>query len=175
MKNILVNILFASICISCHSQKSGSTDDSWSLQDEVKIADIIKNDIHCIVDLKNILDRINLTLSEDTPLFDTIKLRKGTSVGSKKIPFYYLHLSSNDVNKQMVRYVVKKDNALYLKNAKDDDNIYMQFYVTCEGVENCFPRLYYESENPAWICRENPTCIVNTDETNICSTSVTLF
>ena len=156
---IFIVIIFTA---NCFSQK---TTKSYKLVNRTLIAKINENDrINFILDKNILLNTINRELDEAFKSFDEISLKSETHK-EENFKYYYLELKSKTSNKTFVKWLINRNNELYYENSDDEKYSSLNFFVICEGNENCFPRLFFNENKYFWICRENPICV--TEEESI--------
>jgi hypothetical protein len=72
---------------------------------------------------------------------------------------YYLQLSKNGSNKKLVKWLHNKESKLFIEDVTSKKYERMGNYVSCEGEDECFPRLMMEKGQLIWSCRELAICV----------------
>jgi hypothetical protein len=144
---------------------SQKTIETYKLENRTLVATINENnEINFILDKNILLNTINKELNEDFKSFDEISLKNETHK-QENFEYYYLELKSKKSNKTFVKWLIKRNNELYYEDSEDEKYSSLNFFVICEGNENCYPRLFFDEEKYFWICRETPICV--TEEESI--------
>lgn len=165
----MIVLPFLAINLQCSNKN-----DDIKLEDELLLATLEGGKVIYSFDKSILLDKVNKEFVQDSLKFDTVELKLQKSIGDKSEQFYCMLFKSNTQNLQMVRYVVYEKNKFYFKNAKNEDEAYLQYYVACMGISECFPRLYVDNQKLSWICRDHPNCAPSTDE-NFCQTTTSII
>ena len=138
---------------------SQKTIESYKLENKTLIAKIFENSkIDFILDKNILLNTINKQLNENLKSFDEINIKSGTHK-QENFKYYYLELKTKASNKTFVKWLVNRNNELYYEDSENEKYSSLNFFVICEGNENCYPRLFFDGEKYFWICRENPVCV----------------
>lgn len=157
----ILAVLFATYSAAAQMQKKEAFDVKLPVA-EINDGALIEN-----ADAKAILKEVNINLFGKNNVLHTLTVLSGTTLGEKQETYYYMKLSSKDKTINIVRLLYKHDGKLYLEDSDGSFDI-RDYYISCEGSDSCFPRLFYSDGRYIWSCRDTLVCIISDDEENKC-------
>lgn len=161
-----------------YSLMSQTSDESNKLLTGKKlIAEMIDNKISLKIKKEEFIKLINDSLFSKTPIIDDLEIKKDVTLGDEKIEFYFLRFYSNSKNINLVRWLFKDNHKLYIdKTYNSEIYTYKDFYVSCEGVDSCKPRLFFIDSFYFWGCGDFIGCVTEEEANkNKCVRIVTAF
>ncbi|MGX7668775.1 hypothetical protein [Flavobacterium pedocola] len=151
-------VIFIVILFSAKSF-SQKTIETYKLENKTLVARISENSkIDFILDKNILLNTVNEQLNESFKSFDEIDIKSGTH-NQENFKYYYLELKSKVSNQTLVKWLSNRNNKLYYEDSEDAKYSSLNFFVICEGNENCYPRLFFDGDKYFWTCRETPICV----------------
>lgn len=128
-----------------------------NLTDNVIVGEINDNKISVLIDEKDFIVKIN---KETKKNYDKLVIDDDITLGDKKSKYFYIKIYSSVQNISIVRWLKHIDGKLWMLNSKDPENYQLEdFYVSCEGTDVCFPRLFSVGNKLFWSCREDYACV----------------
>lgn len=144
---------------SCYSQSHVTNSNQIQLGEKLLIGEVIKNDTRVLIDKDNFITEINKVFFKGQVIIDNLQINADYSIGDKKIKYYYLSLTSSNRSVTIVRWLFNYNGKLFIDNVPDREIFtYQDLYVTCEGNENCKPKLFELGKGFSWSCKDFVGC-----------------
>ena len=172
MKSFIYLIFF--VFTSCQSKSQNRKEfKSISLADEVLVGKLQYNKFKILLNKIDYINAINNNLfPEENNIIDSVSIKTGVTLGEKNIKYYYVDFYSSEKNLHVVRWLNLRNGNLYFDLSKDEEYPYEEYYITCNGISLCEPRLFFSDNKYIWSCREILGCF---SPKEICEMSVTIF
>lgn len=149
---------------------------TYDLSKKITIAEIDNGNLEVLIDTKAFLNTVNKEIQGKDSQLHKIGIKKGTSLGDEQREFFYIIMSSGEKNIHVVRLLHSRNGKVFMKTASGLRGFTSyDFFIGCEGNENCYPRMFYLDGKFTWSCREKPVCVSDEEAArNPCMSSTTL-
>lgn len=171
-----IYLLIFIVLTSCSISSKKSSEKSILEKEKLFVGELINDSIAIRIDKANFIKEINHSMFKDENIIDELTIKTNYTLGDKKVKYYHLNLSSSKKKLNIIRWLFNRDGKLYIDKSPEEGFTYADFYMTCEGIEGCKPRLYIYDSEYSWGCRDFLGCVTEEEaESNRCSQSATVF
>lgn len=136
--------LFAQIAFS-----QSSSSEQWRLFAHLQNQAIVYD-----IDPNNLKSSVARELFKDDPINFKIDVHEKVSLNSDD-RFYYVEIVRINDNSKTVRILRKEKNQLFLIEKYEGENLFEQYFKTCQGPENCEPNILKIDDRFYWTCGES--------------------
>lgn len=147
-------------------------------QNNTLFAELKENRLEFKIDTLKFKNNISKSIfSVDSNIaYDKLEIVKQFTIGDKKHIFYYLMLTDFDKKVKTTRWLVVKDNYLYLnENVQKNNDNFELIYLTCAGNQNCNPNIFALEGKKVWLCGDNPKCLIDGETRKGCDSYTTFI